>query len=217
MILGIVTRIDKKKSCNRLYIVDYYKKVFDKLNITLFPIISKKNINIIANICDAVIIPGSVIHINPKYYNEIPIEDINYNIDEYALDKEVINAFHSLNKPILGICAGIQSINVFFGGSLNQKIENHYIEDMHSINIVKNSFIYKVFNNEKRLVNSIHTQSIKKVANNFKVTAKADDGTIEAIEMGNIIGVQWHPEREKNIEFFKQFIEEYISNRQIEE
>ena len=88
---------------------------------------------------------------------------------------------------------------------------------MHSINIVKNSFIYKVFNNEKRLVNSIHTQSIKKVANNFKVTAKANDGTIEAIEMGNIIGVQWHPEREKNIEFFKQFIEKYISNRQIEE
>ena len=65
-------------------------------------------------------------------------EEKNYDIDEFKLDKAAIELFSSANKPILGICGGLQSINVCFGGSLNQKIENHNLKDaLHTIKIKK--------------------------------------------------------------------------------
>ena len=55
-------------------------------------------------------------------------------------------------------------------------------------------------------MNSIHHQAIKDVAEGFKVTAVADDGTIEAIEKGNLIGLQWHPEVDYEVDTFKKFL-----------
>ena len=59
-------------------------------------------------------------------------------------------------------------------------------------------------------VNSYHLQSIKDVAPNFTVTAVSKDGVIEAIENGNIIGVQWHPEALNDIEFFDKFFKTFV-------
>ena len=98
--------------------------IFDKLNILLFPIVSDKNLEKVCEICDGLIVTGSCIDIPPHYYNEEPIPEKNYDIDEFKLDKAAIELFSSANKPILGICGGLQSINVCFGGSLDQKIEN---------------------------------------------------------------------------------------------
>ena len=56
----------------------------------------------------------------------------------------------------------------------------------------------------------IHKQSIKDVANQFIISAKSDDGTIEAIEKGNIIAVQWHPEEMNDILFFEKFIKTFF-------
>ena len=108
----------------------------------------------------------------------------------------MIDLFVRSKKPIIGICGGLQTLNVYFGGDLNQNISNHKLGDgqMHHINIEKQSFLYDVYQNPKVFVNSFHRQAVRKLAPNFKVTAMSEDGIIEAIEYDNIVAVQWHPE-----------------------
>ncbi len=213
MILAIIERIENIKEeapfNYRYYLTEYFKKIFDELDILLFPIISSKNLEKVCNICDGLIVTGSCIDIPPHYYNEKPDPNKNYDIDEFKLDKEAIKLFSNANKPILGICGGLQSINVYFGGSLNQQIENHCLGDkLHEINIKEGTFLNSVHKGNID-VNSYHKQSIKDVANQFIISAKSDDGTIEAIEKGNIIAVQWHPEKMNDILFFKKFIDTF--------
>ena len=89
-------------------------------------------------------------------------------------------------KPIMAICRGVQLVNVAFGGTLNQEIEGHWqglpFGTSHSIETVEGSVVAKLFGKESQ-VNSVHRQSIKDLAPNFRVTAiDPRDQTIEAIE-----------------------------------
>ena len=213
MRVGIITRyevIKGEKVKKHFYINEIFVKLFEELNITLIPIVSSKSLENIVDICDALLIPGNIVDIDPKYYNETEIDEhtnlSNYN--DFELDKPVIEAFKEKNKKILGICAGLQSLNVCFGGSLYQHIENHDLDNKtHNIKIEKNSIIYKIYNKEEMQVNSFHHQAVKTVANGFNIVAMSSDGTIEAIEKDNILGVQWHPEMMNDIEFFKKYFE----------
>lgn len=214
MILAIIERIEKIKEeepfDNRYYLTEDYKKIFEELNIILFPVISEKNLDTVCKICDGLIVTGTASNIPPKYYQEEPIEGETYEIDEYRLDKEVIKTFANCKKPILGICGGMQSINVAFGGTLHQRIQNHKIPHLtHKMNITTNSFLERVYQEKTIAVNSYHRQAVKDVATGFQVSAVSEDGIIEAIEKENIIGVQWHPENMLDIKFFKKWIEEY--------
>ena len=208
MILAITERYELVEKeigfTERFYITKYFKDVFEKLNITLFPVLTENNLEEIEKICDGLILTGSNIDINPIYYGE---EDKKEKIDEYKTDKKLIDLFYKKNKPILGICGGMQSINVHFGGSLYQDIQKHNLENtLHEIKIEKDSFLYKTYGTDKKEVNSFHHQAIKNVAQGFNVTAFSNDNTIEAIEKGNVIGVQWHPEKMNDLSFFKNFI-----------
>ena len=80
----------------------------------------------------------------------------------------------------------------------------------HEIEIKKDSFLYKVYNTENMVVNTYHSQSVKNVAPNFKVTAVSKDGVIEAIENGNILGVQWHPEAMYDTKVFGEFFNTFV-------
>ena len=74
---------------NIRYILDEaYKKIFDELGVLIIPIVSENNLDEIANICDALILPGSAIGVDPKYYNDIPFPGKKYKYDEYKLDKK---------------------------------------------------------------------------------------------------------------------------------
>ena len=202
---------------NIRYMIDEaYRKIFDKLNVLVIPVISENHLEEIANICDALILPGSAVGVDPKYYNDVPFPGKEYKCDEYRLDKKIIDLFCKQNKPILGICGGLQTLNVYFGGDLNQNISNHKLEDgtMHKIKISSNSFLKDVYKKEEIEVNSYHRQAIRKLAPNLKVTAISEDGIIEAIEDSNIIGVQYHPEKLDNIDFFKKFISLINKNKE---
>lgn len=176
---------------------------------------SLTNLEEVVNICDGLIVIGSAIDINPKNYDEQPISEIHKMKEEIdTLDFLIIKAFNNVNKHILGICRGIQSINVCFGGSLYQDIPNHKLpkEERHNVKFEKESFLYDCYNIEQMLINSLHHQAVKEVAKGFKVVAKSEDRIVEAIENKNIIAVQWHPEYMNDIKFFEYFINK-ISNK----
>ena len=219
MILAITQRyeqIEDKHFKENFYLSKDYKDIFEQLGIILFPVSSTTGIEKVTDICDGLIVTGRAIDINPKYYGEQAIKETNLSSDydgEDKLDLMLINSFHKVDKPILGICAGVQVINVCFGGSLYQDIENHTRKvaiTIHPINIEKGSFLEKIYNTNQIKVNSFHHQAINKVAENFKVVATSEDGIVEAIEYKNIVGVQWHPEKSRDMEFFRKYIEIYV-------
>lgn len=207
MILGITGRLTNMSNREIFYINKNFQDIFDKLNVILLPINGLVGIDKIVNICDGLIITGGE-DINPSIYGE----SIEHNIilDGYAdmLDFNLLKIFSKNNKPILGICRGMQVINVYFGGSLYQDMKGHKLtcDERHLINIENDTFLYECYKKEKMLVNSNHHQSIKEVANNFKVSATSEDGVIEAIEKDNIIGIEWHPEK-LDMKIFEKFIE----------
>jgi len=150
--------------------------------------------------------------------DESVVHDYNLARDEFelALLQEALRQ----NKPILAICRGVQLVNVAFGGTLNQEIEGHWqglpFGTSHSIETVDGSVVSKLFGKESQ-VNSVHRQSIKDLAPNFRVTAvDPRDQTVEAIESideHRIIGLQWHPEflvneEDGNLELFEYLLNE---------
>lgn len=217
MKFAIIERIeneDNDRPFNKRYYLDnWFKEIFDELEILLIPIISEKNLEEIASMCDGLIVTGSANDVHPKYYGEEPIKE--YKFDEYGLVKNIVKLFSKENKPILGICAGIQEINVIFGGTLYQQIPNHYLREQsqHKVKIAKNSFLNDVYKENSIYVNSYHKQAIKDLAPGFKITAMSEDGIVEGIEKDNIIAVQWHPEVLHDMKLFRSFIMNFFNNK----
>ena len=118
------------------------------------------------------------------------------------------------NLPILGICYGMQLLCVRAGGSLYADVEKQVVGTSahsehrgaydHSIDIVSGSFLEQVWNSGRDTVNTRHFQAVCDPGQNYRVSARSSDGTIEAIERtdGIHIGVQFHPERMKSFALF---------------
>lgn len=133
---------------------------------------------------DGFLLPGGD-DIDPKYYNQENYACHNVLEEIDILDKKIIEYALKNKKPLLGICRGIQSINVFLGGSLKQDILHH-----------KNENHYILWNEKPYLVNSFHHQSIHTLGKDLIILAKSLDDEIEIIKHKDlpIYGVQFHPE-----------------------
>ena len=151
--------------------------------------------------CDALILPGGG-DITPAFFgeNNCGSKDIDTELD--ILQIQALDFFVKHRKPILGICKGMQLINVFFGGSIIQHLptaDSHAYNNGDRIHISKaspNSILHKLYG-EYFTINSAHHQGVGKTGKNLTVTQIANDNVIEGIEHISlpIIGVQWHPER----------------------
>ena len=165
----------------------------------LFPIMTEYDYEEICEKCDGLIIPGTGINCCPSHYGEAPADPPPV-VDEYAFDSKVIDYFVKNNKPIFGICGGLQWLNVYFGGTLKyvENVEAHRNGDekIHKINIKPGSFVYDVYKSETAITNSHHGQMIGKLAPGLDAVAATDDGVIEAVENKEkrIFATQWHPE-----------------------
>jgi microsomal dipeptidase-like Zn-dependent dipeptidase/gamma-glutamyl-gamma-aminobutyrate hydrolase PuuD len=149
--------------------------------------------------------------IDPGFFGEElhpAVESFDRERDIY--DLSLIRMAAGKHIPVLGICRGLQLINVAFGGSLIQDIPsqaphstiNHNQSEAreigtHAVNIQTASTLHGIIQADNIQVNSFHHQAVKLVAPGFDAVAFSEDGLIEAIESseGNsILGVQWHPE-----------------------
>ena len=146
---------------------------------------------------DGMILPGGG-DIDPARYGQA--NTASKNIDN-ALDDRQISAVKQCDqngKPVLGICKGMQLINVVYGGTLNQDMRNH-MGVWHATNVIANGWFSSIYLGAVNTL-SFHHQSIQNVATGFQIDMKAKDGTIEAIsnDAKHIYGVQFHPEQMNN-------------------
>ncbi len=160
---------------------------------------------------DGVLLPGSDTDPDPHLYGEDPHPRLKKVVPEKdATDLAVLRAAEELNLPVLGICFGMQILNVARGGSLIQdigsQVESPLKHDQglplernsHRIRIEDGTLLKRLANFDEAFVNSHHHQSIREIGKDLRPTAMTSDGVIEAVEDVRdgrfVLGVQWHPE-----------------------
>lgn len=133
------------------------------------------NIEKIAETIDMLVIPGGA-DVNPMRYNAVPgVMDSRINIHYEYLDLTLIPMMINLGKPIVGICRGMQSLNVYFGGTLNQHIIGHHQGDNRTSTKQEIQFIDA--NIKPHFVNSMHHQSVDKLGNGIELVAYSQQYT----------------------------------------
>lgn len=129
-------------------------------------------------------------------------------IDTYRDDLELslINKAQEVRKPVMGICRGMQLLNVHFGGSLHQDISNFYVEQsvpssifpLKKVRIKEDTILRDILEKDVCIVNALHHQAIKEAGEGIEIAAvELDKNITQSIQhSGNnfMIGVQWHPE-----------------------
>lgn len=158
--------------------------------------------------CAGVLLPGSKADVDPqKYGSEKHPETAPADTLRDAADELLLQDAYSQHKPILGICYGLQAINVWRSGTLLQHIETEVRhtgnrQDVaHQASIVPGTTLSEVTGAAAKIpVNSSHHQATQALGDGLRVAARCpEDGVIEAIEGTNpnhkVIAVQWHPER----------------------
>lgn len=149
--------------------------------------------------------------IDPRFYNERPskwLKNVNPLRDLFEI--ELVKRAIKMKLPVLGICRGIQVLNVALGGTLIQDIKSEVKSDVshtltrvprnfraHLVIIDPSSKLAQILGVEEIEVNSFHHQAVKRLGKGLRAVAHAPDGVIEAIESSDcnyVLGIQWHPE-----------------------
>jgi len=159
--------------------------------------------------------------INPELYKQKPVNVRNLSIFRDNTERKLLEIAIKNGLPVLGICRGMQFINVFFGGRIIQNIKEQnrsevgHVATRHSVKITDHN-LSELFGNTMIGVNSYHNQGISKecLPPELKVFALSEkDGIIEGIHHQNypIAGIQWHPERSGSTkEYDKKIIKAFI-------
>lgn len=158
-----------------------------------------------------ILLPGSHYDIDPQRYGEDRIRECGEaDPGRAAVDELLLQDAFSLHKPILAICQGAQTLNVWRNGTLVQDLKtpvNHSqgreVFEAHRVSVSPASKLARLLPPVAELevvINSSHHQAIRTVGDNLLVSAVSlDDGIIEAVELDSpshfVIAVQWHPER----------------------
>lgn len=154
--------------------------------------------------CDGLLLPGGG-DMDPKFYGQARIPACGEpNLLRDAAEPLLLHAFLAADKPVLGICRGIQVMNAVLGGDLYQDIKpfehlphNGHWAKVHIVTVRRGTLLSRILGQDTVLVNSQHHQAVDRVAPGFTLAALSEDGIVEAIEKPDArfcLGVQWHPE-----------------------
>jgi putative glutamine amidotransferase len=160
---------------------------------------------------DALLLPGGA-DVEPRRYGADPCSDCGLGVDPELDEVELRLAAWALadGLPVLGICRGIQVLNVACGGTLWQDVqvegavsESHNQEPkprdalFHDVDLESNSFLARTLGASHLRVNSLHHQAVRDVGTDLRAVAWSSDGLIEGLEMPSakfVVGIQCHPE-----------------------
>jgi putative glutamine amidotransferase len=180
---------------------------------------------------DGILMTGAVSNVHPPHYGEEPTADHEpYDHARDATTLALIRKVVARGIPLFCICRGFQELNVAMGGSLETELQkgegrlDHRAPQSpdtdvryapkHSIAITPGGFLERVLGKRETMVNSIHRQGIKRLADGLNVEATAPDGIIEAVSIKGAksfaFGTQWHPEYKAqnnpdSVKLFKAF------------
>ncbi len=163
---------------------------------------------------DGLLITGGGFDVDPALYGANERHPaVTVKPDRTAFEYALCKAFIAAEKPILGICGGMQLLNVVCGGTLHQHVPEvkrpsntdpvehspkiRAFLTAHDIQIIKGTQLATLHPHTTCPVNSVHHQAVDRIGQNLRLSATADDGIIEAIESTIhpfVVGIQWHPE-----------------------
>lgn len=167
--------------------------------------------------CDGFLFTGGQ-DVSPQLYGEETLSDlVETCVQRDRMEQIVLQKAIAQDQPVLGICRGIQFINVALGGTLYQDlptqhvstVEHHqqapYDQSSHEVEICAGTPLYECLQSARIAVNSYHHQAVKTLGDGLQAMAISEDGLIEALHMPEhrfLWAVQWHPEfsyqRDKN-------------------
>ena len=159
---------------------------------------------------EGVVLQGGV-DVAPERYGERPLRpEWSGDAVQDAYEVPFIEGVVRRDLPLLGICRGVQILNATLGGTLYQDLATQvdgalhhrdwerYELVEHEVHVTPGTLLARLYGDDPLLVNTIHHQAVRDVAEGFEVSARAPDGVVEAIERVNdrawLVGIQWHPE-----------------------
>ena len=168
----------------------------------ILPVVDIADVESLLDSVDALVITGGC-DVDPSSYGADPTPLLGAtSVERDRTDIAFVHAAVQRNFPTLGICRGIQVLNVALGGTLTQHVDAHmrldaYNQHVHRVRIDDDSQLFTILGVTEIGVNTLHHQVIDQLAKTARATAHNEDGHVEAIEVSgasNVNAVQWHPE-----------------------
>ena len=227
-LIGLIPLYDDEKES--YWMLPGYMKVLERCGALpiMLPLTSDEDeLKQVFELCDGLLLTGGH-DVDPYVYGKeaskecgIPCkarDDMEGILFRLALEED---------KPVLGICRGIQFMNAYLGGDLyqdlptefNSRIEHHmappYYMAAHKVKVFEGSMLADIIGSGIHEVNSYHHQAVKLPADSVDVMALSEDGLVEAVSVRNkkfAVGVQWHPEfsyevNEESVKLVQAFVD----------
>lgn len=209
-IVGVMPLWDDKK--NSIWMLPGYMDGLSQAG--LLPIIlpfsrDENELEQLMGICDGVLFTGGH-DVSPELYQETPLEDlVSCCPKRDTMEVIALRLAIDADKPVLGICRGLQFINAALGGTLYQDLPSQHPSDIkhrqeapydvpsHTVSVIPGSPLYDCLHIRELPVNSCHHQAIKDLASGLEAMAVSPDGLTEALYKPDhhfLWAVQWHPE-----------------------